>query len=242
MVKIVEVVRVFRIFCGRRVRLSVLCLAALSCLLPGLLPRPGAAAACPLSGDFFPAPEVCPRILIAFFSRAGENPAVGTVEVGNTRLLAQVIAERTCGELMSIEPTTPYPEDYGECAALARRQKDARARPRLLPSAPDVGEYDVIFLGYPIWWGDLPMAVYTFLAAHDMAGKIIIPFCTHEGSGLANTMADIARVCPRADVRRGLAVRGVVARGDPERAAQAVEAWLAELDFWNVLVAKPISR
>ena len=212
----------------------------------------GTAAA---SGEgFVPGGGPGPKILIAYFSRAGENSAVGRIEKGNTEIVAEMIAERTGGQLFRIETKTPYPEGFAECAAAAKREKDARARPGLRAKVGDIWRYDVIFLGYPIWWGDMPMAVYSFLEGHrfrraqivssphepgapstrphrSVRPAAIIPFCTHEGSGLANTVAEIARVCPKIEVLGGLAVRGAAAQSNPDEVAGQVGDWISELDL-----------
>ena len=147
------------------------------------------------------------KILVAFFSRTGENYAVGRIEQGNTHIVAEMIASATGGTLFRIEPATPYPDDYRACTEIAQREKRSKARPAL---GGDIAaeEYDVIFLGYPNWWGDLPMCVYTFLEQHDWQGKIVIPFCTHEGSGLFDTENRLQEAWRGASVLNGLAVRG----------------------------------
>ena len=110
------------------------------------------------------------KILVAFFSHTGENYAVGRIEQGNTHIVAEMIASATGGTLFRIEPATPYPDDYRACTEIAQREKRSKARPALVGEIA-AEEYDVIFLGYPNWWGDLPMCVYTFLEQHDWAGQ-----------------------------------------------------------------------
>ena len=147
--------------------------------------------------------------MIAVFSRADENYSVGTVEKGSTRILAEMIAEETGGRLFNIERAVPYPAAYDACTEEAKKEQDENARPALREDI-DISNYDVIFLGYPNWWGDMPMPVYTFLEAHDFAGKIVVPFCTHAGSGLSGTETSIAGITGAA-VRKGLAVPGTTA-------------------------------
>ena len=103
------------------------------------------------------------KILIAYFSRAGENYNVGVIEKGNTAILAEMIAEQTGGDLFHIETTTPYPETYQECTDVAQQELRDNARPALSATVDNFADYEVIFLGYPIWWSDMPMAVYTCL-------------------------------------------------------------------------------
>lgn len=121
------------------------------------------------------------KILVAFFSRTGENYAVGHIEQGNTHIVAEMIASATGGTLFRIEPATPYPDDYRACTEVAQREKRSKARPALVGDIA-AEEYDVIFLGYPNWWGNLPMCVYTFLEQHDWQGKVVIPSVRTKGA------------------------------------------------------------
>ena len=170
------------------------------------------------------------KILVAFFSRTGENYAVGHIEQGNTHIVAELIASATGGTIFRIEPATPYPDDYRACTEVAQREKRSKARPALVGDIA-VEEYDVIFLGYPNWWGDLPMPVYTFLERHDWQGKVVIPFCTHEGSGLSDTENRLRTACRGASVLNGLAVRGAVAQNERETARRQVLEWLKRLKY-----------
>ena len=170
------------------------------------------------------------KILVAFFSRTGENYAVGHIEQGNTHIVAELIASATGGTIFRIEPATPYPDDYRACTEVAQREKRSKARPALVGDIA-VEEYDVIFLGYPNWWGDLPMPVYTFLERHDWQGKVVIPFCTHEGSGLSDTENRLRTACRGASVLNGLAVRGSVAQNEREKARKQVLEWLKQLKY-----------
>lgn len=170
------------------------------------------------------------KILVAFFSRTGENYAVGHIEQGNTHIVAELIASATGGTLFRIEPATPYPDDYRACTEVAQREKRSKARPALVGDIA-AEEYDVIFLGYPNWWGDLPMCVYTFLEQHDWQGKVVIPFCTHEGSGLSDTENLLRAACRGASVLNGLAVRGFVAQNEREKARKQALEWLKQLKY-----------
>ena len=166
------------------------------------------------------------RILIAYFSRAGENYGVGVIEKGNTEIVAEMIAEQTGGDLFHIETVTPYPQDYDECTAVAQREQRENARPELNATVDNMDDYDTIYLGYPIWWGNMPMAVYTFLESYDWNGKTIIPFSTHAGSGLSGTEAHIASACPGAELRSGFTISGQTAQNDRETTERAVLEWL----------------
>ncbi|MDO4541365.1 MAG: flavodoxin [Bacillota bacterium] len=173
------------------------------------------------------------NILVAYFSRAGENYNVGVIEKGNTEKVAEIMAEETGGDLFTIETVESYPQGYDECTEVAQVEKAENARPELIANVENMADYDVIFLGYPSWWSDMPMAVYTFLEGYDFSGKTIVPFCTHEGSGLASTESSIEEVCSGAEVLGGLEMRGSVAQNQPEEAAAAVREWLAENGFVN---------
>lgn len=170
------------------------------------------------------------KILVAFFSRTGENYAVGRIEQGNTHIVAEMISAATGGTLFRIEPAIPYPDDYRACTEIAQREKRSKARPALVGDIT-AEEFDVIFLGYPNWWGDLPMCVYTFLEQHDWQGKIVIPFCTHEGSGLSDTENRLQEACRGASVLNGLAVRGSVAQNEREKARKQVLERLKQLKY-----------
>lgn len=164
------------------------------------------------------------RVLIAFYSRAGENYFGGSyrhVAVGNTQKVAQMLADLTDGELYHIEQAQPYADDYQECIAQAQQDLRSHARPDVLGLPDDLDAYDEIYLGYPNYWGTMPMAVYTFLEHYDFTGKTIHPFCTHEGSGLSNTVQDIRRAAPGAVVTEGLAVLG----SDADRAESKLKRW-----------------
>ena len=154
--------------------------------------------------------------LIAYYSRAGENYFGGAyrrIPVGNTEKVA---------ELFKIEQAVPYSADYQPCIAEAKRDLQAHARPELVSLPADLDDYDEIYLGYPNYWGTMPMAVYTFLEAYDFTGKTIHPFCTHEGSGLSGTEGDIRKAAKGATVAKGLAIHGSsVASAEP-----AVKKWL----------------
>lgn len=164
--------------------------------------------------------------LIAFYSRAGENYFGGryrTIAVGNTEKVANRIAEAVGGALFKIEQKVPYAADYQTCIRQAKADQRIKARPELNVLPDSLDSYDEIYLGYPNYWGDLPMAVYTFLEAFDWTGKTIHPFCTHEGSGLSGTEGKIARICKGARVTDGLAICG----SDVDASAEKVRAWLS---------------
>lgn len=170
------------------------------------------------------------KVLVTFFSRTGENYAVGHIEKGNTHIIAEMIAKETGGDLFQIEPAIPYPEDYTSCTEIAQQEKARNARPDIIGDRA-IDNYDVIFIGYPNWWGDLPMPVYSFIEKHDWQGKTIVPFCTHEGSGLGNTESRLKKVCKGASLLHGLAVRGTTAQNNQALAKQQVTTWIQNLNY-----------
>lgn len=159
-----------------------------------------------------------PKILIAYFSKTN-----------NTGTVAGHIQSLVGGDLFQVAAKKPYPADYRETTRVAREELDNDERPELAAalSAEDMEKYDVIFLGYPIWWGTFPMAMFTFLERYDLSGKTIVPFCTHERSGIARSPADIEKLCPDSTVLRGLAVRG----GAVGSARNDVADWLRRLGY-----------
>ena len=170
------------------------------------------------------------KTLVVFFSRAGENYAVGHIEKGNTHIIAEMIAAETGGDLFHIQPVTPYPDDYTECTEVAKRELNGNARPAIQGDVA-VEDYGIIFIGYPNWWGDVPMPVYTLIEKHNWQGKTVIPFCTHEGSGLSGTESKLRNACKGATVLKGLAVRGTTAQNKQEQARQSVKNWLGKLEY-----------
>lgn len=163
--------------------------------------------------------------LIAFFSRRDENYVNGTIrmlDTGNTEVIAGMIQELTGADLFQIEPTQAYPVDYNECIAQAHADQERDARPELMAYPDSIAPYGVIYLGFPNYWGTMPMAVFTFLEHFDFTGKTIRPFCTHEGSKMGSSVMDIRRMCPGAEVGAGLAIRG----GCAKRSKENVETWL----------------
>lgn len=168
--------------------------------------------------------------LVVFFSHTGENYNVGVIEKGNTHIIADMIADATGADRFEIEPATPYPHNYNECIEKAKKEKQANARPAI-KGDKNIEDYDIIFLGYPNWWGEVPMCVYTFIEKHDWNGKTVIPFITHEGSGMGGTDRKIAGACKGAEVAvgKGLAVQGKVAQENQAAAQKSVDNWLNDL-------------
>nr|WP_320132171.1 flavodoxin [uncultured Holophaga sp.] len=165
------------------------------------------------------------KYIIAYYSRKGENYLDGRIidlQTGNTALAAHTIQTLSGADLFEIKTLKTYPADYHETTEVAQRELEQNARPELAERLDSLADYEVIILGYPNWWGTMPMAVFTFLESHDFTGKTILPLCTHEGSGLGRSERDIQRLCPGAKVVKGLAVRG----GSVQKAESQLAAWL----------------
>lgn len=165
------------------------------------------------------------KSLIAYYSRKGNNYLNGSIvnlSVGNTEVVAQKIQEFTGSDMFQIDTVKSYPLDYTETTHVAMDEKRKNARPELTEAVADMNGYDVIYLGYPNWWGTFPMAVFTFLESYDFTGKTIIPYCTHEGSGLGSSERDIRKLCPNAKVLPGLAIRG----SSVNSADSMIKSWL----------------
>lgn len=153
-------------------------------------------------------------VLIAYFS-----------QTGNTETIANMIAEQTGGDLFHIETVETYPDDHMELIEVAQEEQDENARPELQGTVENMDQYDTVFIGFPNWWADMPMGVYTFLESYDWNGKTVIPFCTHGGSGLSNTESSIADICTGAELLDGLAVSDTNIDG----AGSDVQEWVAGL-------------
>lgn len=164
------------------------------------------------------------KTLIVYYSRKGQNytnTGIASLTVGNTEVIAKKIQALTGGDLFEIDTIKPYPVAYDETVDMAKAELKADARPEIKGSVSNIDEYGTIYLGYPNWWGTMPMAVFTFLETHDLSGKTIAPFCTHEGSGMGGE-GDIKKLCPNAKILPGLAIRG----SNVNKADKDVEAWL----------------
>lgn len=144
---------------------------------------------------------------------------------GNTGVVADMIAQATGADLFSIRTVEQYPDTYDAILDQGQQERSEGARPELATHLENLDSYDTIFLGFPNWWGDMPMAVYTFLDEVDLSGKTVIPFVTSGGSGFSNTISTIQQMEPQATVQEGLSISGSSATG----AQQQVESWLSEL-------------
>lgn len=178
-------------------------------------------------------------ILIAYFAY-GENAPLedgvdasasasiqyrGDMLTGNTGLVAGMIADATGGELFPILTTEQYPDNYNDTIDIGQAEKIANARPELSSHIDNLDSYDTVFLGFPNWWGDMPMAVYSFLDEYDFSGKAIVPFVTSGGSGFSNTIRAIENAEPDAAVLESLSIRD----NRSPQAEDDVADWLARL-------------
>ena len=155
------------------------------------------------------------KTLIAFYSRSGENYVNGSVRNlprGNNEVIVDKIkAQLPDADVFRIDTIKKYSADYYECIEEAKQELRAKARPELTARVEDMDQYDTIILGYPNWWGVPPMAVFTFLESYDFAGKKIVPFCSHEGSGLGGSIRQIKMTVPEANLTAGVAIHGAAA-------------------------------
>ena len=166
------------------------------------------------------------KTLIVFFSHAGENYSVGNIEVGNTKIVADYISEITGADQFEIIAEKNYDMPYMDLIKVAQNEAKAGELPAYKGDV-DVAPYDVIFIGGPIWWDTYPQVMFTFFKDHDLSGKTVIPFTTHEGSGLASTVRDVKNAWPKATVKNGFAIYGHEVRSGRAK----VEEWLKGLGW-----------
>ena len=173
------------------------------------------------------APSTDSKSLVVYFSRTGEQYNVGVIEKGNTAIVAEMIAAETGADTFEILPKEDnYPTTYSELTDYAKEEQNNNARPEIKDTVENFAQYDTIYLGYPIWWGDLPMICYTFLESYDFSGKTIVPFCTHEGSSDAGTQNKIQSAVPNATVKEVLAIQGQDAQNNQDDVKTKVQDWL----------------
>ena len=169
-------------------------------------------------------------ILVIYFSRTGEQYNVGVIDQGNTAIVAEMIAAGTGADLFEVLPADDhYPMTYNALTDVAKKEQNDKARPEYQGELPDLSAYDTIFIGAPVWWGDWPMIMYTVFENNDFSGKTLIPFSTHEGSGLSGFDKKLQSSCPDAEVVKGLAVRGNDAQNSQDKVRESVSSWLTEL-------------
>lgn len=170
------------------------------------------------------------KILVVYFSRVGENYEVGNISNGNTQIVAEMIAEKVKADTFEIKPVKAYPEDYKECTEVAEAEKKADDRPAIVGDVENFDDYDVIFFGYPNWWSDMPMIMYTFMESHDFNGKTVIPFCTSSSEYFIGK-EEIQQYAKGSTVLDGLGIRGKRCQDNPESVRQDVNKWLTGLGY-----------
>ncbi len=177
-------------------------------------------------------PAADTKALVVYFSRTGEQYGVGEIEKGNTAIVAEMIAEQTGASTFEIKPKNDnYPTTYDALTDYAKEEQNENARPEIKDAVENFDKYDTVFLGYPIWWGDLPMICYTFLESYDFSGKTVIPFCTHAGSGNAGTQSKIESAISGATVKEVLAILGEDTQKKPDSVKETVTDWLNDLGY-----------
>ena len=169
------------------------------------------------------------KALVVFFSHAGDNYAVGNVAVGNTKKVADLIAEKTGADLFEIVAEKSYDMAYTPLTELAKQEQQRGELPAFKGEVENIDQYTTVFIGGPVWWGTYPQVMFTFFQKYDLNGKTLIPFTTHEGSGLGSCVSDVKKAYPQATVKDGLAIRGADAQSGA--ATKRVEKWLQELGF-----------
>lgn len=155
-----------------------------------------------------------PRILVAYFSWSG-----------NTREIAKIIHQRVAGDLFEIVPATPYPTDYNACLDQSAEELKKQYRPPLKTRVANMKQYDVIFLGYPNWWATIPMPVASFLEEYDFSGKTIVPFCSHGGGRLGQSVSAVAKLCPKATILDALSIH----YGGGQTLQDDITTWLRKI-------------
>lgn len=138
------------------------------------------------------------KVLVVYFSRTG-----------TTKTVAKKIKKMTGGTMFRIQTKRKYPSNYDKMLDTAQKEQDEKARPALKKKVKSIKKYDFVIIGYPLWWGDAPMAVYSFLESHNLSGKTIIPFCTSGGTGIGGSVKNIKKVCKVAKVKKGLTANDV---------------------------------
>ncbi len=167
------------------------------------------------------------KSLVIYFSHTGDNYFGGHIQnitKGNTEIVAEYIQEFTGADLFKVEGVKPYPTDYQECCDVALNEKNSNARPEIKKNLSSIDDYDIIYIGSPVWWGYPPMPLLTQLEKLDFSGKIVKPFTTHEGSGLGSVMSVYKQVCKGADIKPGLAIKGSAVKNSKK----SVENWIKQ--------------
>ena len=162
--------------------------------------------------------------LILYYSRKGENYVNGSIQnisKGNTERVAEFVQKAVGGDLFEVEPAREYSASYMTCIKEAQAEQRGNERPAVKKLPESIDNYDTIFIGYPNWWGTMPMCMFTLLEKYNLSGKTIIPFCTNEGSGMGSSERDLKNLCNGATVKAGLSVHGA----ESAESESKVAAW-----------------
>ena len=167
------------------------------------------------------------KVLIVFFSHAGENYGVGNIKVGNTKLVADEIQKVTGGDEFEIVADKNYDMPYDALTKLAKEESEKGEKPSFKGEIKNIDDYDIVFIGGPIWWGTYPRVMFTFFDKYDLNGKTIIPFTTHEGSGLGSVVEELKTIYPKATFKEAFSIYGHEIRKDLSK----VDKWLKSLNY-----------
>ncbi len=162
------------------------------------------------------------NILVVFFSHAGENYSVGNIKVGNTKLVADEIRRLTGADEFEIVAEKSYDMPYNQLIRVAQEETRAGELPPFKGEVENIAKYDTVFVGGPIWWGTYPQVMFTFFNKYDLNGKTVIPFTTHEGSGLGSVVEDLKRQYPEAKVTSPFSIAGHSVRSGMDK----VDKWV----------------
>ena len=167
------------------------------------------------------------KVLIVFFSHAGENYAVGNIKVGNTKLVADEIQKVTGGDEFEIVAERNYDMPYASLTKLAKEEQERNEKPAFKGEVKDIDKYSTVFIGGPVWWGTYPQVMFSFFDKYDLNGKTIIPFTTHEGSGLGSVVEDLKKLYPNATFKEAFSIYGHETRNDLSK----VSKWMKSLGY-----------
>ncbi len=167
------------------------------------------------------------KSIVIFFSHAGDNYAVGDIKVGNTKIVADYITEITGADQFEIVTHKYDGLGYNPLIEIAKEESNSGELPPYEGKAPDISQYDTVFIGGPVWWGTYPQVMFTLFKDINLDGKTVYPFTTHEGSGLASCVSDVKSAFPEADVQKGFSIYGHEVR----TGKKSVENWLKGLGY-----------
>ena len=167
------------------------------------------------------------KSIVIFFSHAGDNYSVGNIEVGNTKIVADYISKITGAEQFEIVTHKYDGMAYTPLTRLAQEEANKGELPPYEGAAPDLSQYNTVFIGGPVWWGTYPQVMFTLFKDINLDGKTVYPFTTHEGSGLANCVSDVKKAFPKANVQKGFSIYGHEVRTQKAK----VEKWLKEIGY-----------